>query len=126
MQIVAKNLDIDMNLDTKVPLVFTTKNEYLDSVNDLKYKKDEYERQIKENIDRVNLVLSRLDERVNILRKSDTVAEVDFFETLLNTCDIDEINVKITRIFQMLKRLRQQADDYNRIVEESKEVIKKA
>ncbi|MCR5307505.1 MAG: hypothetical protein K6E24_00725 [bacterium] len=124
MQEVAKNLDIDMTLDTKVPLVFTTKNEYLDSVNDLKYKKDEYERQIKENIDRVNLVLSRLDERVNILRKSDTVAEVDFFETLLNTCDIDEINVKITRIFQMLKRLRQQADDYNRVVEQSKEVIK--
>ena len=124
MQLVANNLDIDMTLDTKVPLVFTTKNEYLDSVNDLKYKKDEYERQIKENIDRVNLVLSRLDERVNILRKSDTVAEVDFFETLLNTCDIDEINVKITRIFQMLKRLRQQADDYNRIVEESKSVIK--
>ena len=125
MQEVAKNLDIDMTLDTKVPLVFTTRNEYLDSVNDLKYKKDEYERRINENIDRVNLVLSRLDERVNILRKSDTVAEVDFFETLLNTCDIDEINVKITRIFQMLKRLRQQADDYNRIVEESKEVIRK-
>ena len=125
MQEVAKNLDIDMTLDTKVPLVFTTRNEYLDSVNELKYKKDECERKINENIDRVNLVLSRLDERVNILRKSDTVAEVDFFETLLNTCDIDEINVKITRIFQMLKRLRQQADDYNRIVEESKEVIKK-
>lgn len=124
MQEVAKNLDIDMSLDTKVPLVFTTKNEYLDSVNELKYRKDEYERQIKENIDRVNLVLSRLDERVNILRKSDTVAEVDFFETLLNTCDIDEINVKITRIFQMLKRLRQQADDYNRVVEASKEVIR--
>ena len=124
MQEVARNLDIDMTLDTKVPLVFTTKNEYLDSVNDLKYKKDEYERRIKENIDRVNLVLSRLDERVNILRKSDTVAEVDFFETLLNTCDIDEINVKITRIFQMLKRLRQQADDYNRVVEASKAVIK--
>ena len=125
MQQVAKNLDIDMTLDTKVPLVFTTKNEHLDSVNELKYKKDEYERKINENIDRVNLVLSRLDERVNILRKSDTVAEVDFFETLLNTCDIDEINVKITRIFQMLKRLRQQADDYNRIVEESKDVIRK-
>lgn len=124
MQEVANNLDIDMTLDTKVPLVFTTKNEYLDSVNDLKYKKEEYERRIKENIDRVNLVLSRLDERVNILRKSDTVAEVDFFETLLNTCDIDEINVKITRIFQMLKRLRQQADDYNKVVESSKEVIK--
>ena len=125
MQQVASNLDLDITLDTKVPLVFTTRNEHLDSVNELKYKKDEYERQINENIDRVNLVLQRLDERVNILRKSDTVAEVDFFETLLNTCDIDEINVKITRIFQMLKRLRQQADDYNRIVEESKDVIRK-
>ena len=125
MQEVAKNLDIDMTLDTKVPLVFTTRNEHLDSVNELKYKKDECERKIHENIDRVDLVLSRLDERVNILRKSDTVAEVDFFETLLNTCDIDEINVKITRIFQMLKRLRQQADDYNKVVEESKDVIRK-
>lgn len=123
---VLSNLEIEVNEDTnaKLRLVFTTKNEYLDMVNDLTYQKDELERTIKENIDRIKLVLSRLDERVNIFRKSDTVAEVDFFETLLNTCDIDEINIRVTRIFQILKRLRQQAVDYNKMLENVKEIVK--
>lgn len=110
--------------EDKLPLVFTTKNEYLDAVNDLNNQLEEVKRKIQDNVERVDLVLSRLDERVNILRKTDQVAEVDFFETLLNTCDVEEINVKVTRIFQMLKRLRQQAIDYNKVVEDVKAVIR--